>query len=153
MIFRGFLQCLFVFFLTSESLASSIQWESYSDAINAAKSDHKLVFVDLYANWCISCRIMDANVFSDSSVAKLLNLRFHPVKLDVESKDSIVCDYEKKTPQRCFFDVWKLTGIPSLVLIAPNGLTILTLTQMLEPSDLRFLLFQFLKKEKEWISK
>ena len=52
---------------------------------------------------------------------------------------------------RCFFDVWKLNGVPSFVLIAPKGLSILTLTQSLESSEMRLLLQHFLKKEKEWV--
>ena len=132
---------------------SPIRWESYSEALKTAEKDHKLIFVDIYADWCVPCRIMESNAFADKNAAKILNTRFHPVKLNVDSKDSILCDHKKNTPERCFFDVWELNGVPSFVVIAPSGLTVLTLTQTLEADDLRLLLFQFLEKEKEWISK
>ena len=61
-----------------------VHWMDYTEALNKAKHAHKLIFVDLYADWCVPCRIMDANTYSDPTVASLLNTRFFPVKLDRE---------------------------------------------------------------------
>lgn len=130
-----------------------VHWLSYKDAFVKAKAEKKLVFVDMYADWCIPCRIMDANVYGDSAVAGLLNERFVPVKLDVESKEVISCDGKKKTVQKCYSDVWELKALPSFVLVAPKGLSILTVTQSLTTEDMLDLLSKFLSKEKEWIAR
>jgi uncharacterized protein YyaL (SSP411 family) len=96
---------------------------------------------------------MDANVYSDPTVASLLNSRFYAVKLDADSRDSIMCDGQKNTVQRCYFDVWELHALPAFVLIAPKGMSILTVTDSMSPQELQYMLYQFLEKEKEWISR
>ena len=132
---------------------SVVHWMSYDEAFERAKKGPKLIFVDLYADWCVPCRIMDANVYSDPTVASLLNTRFYSVKLDADSQDSIMCDGQKNTVQRCYFDVWELHALPAFVLIAPKGMSILTVTDSMSPQELQYMLYQFLEKEKEWISR
>lgn len=130
-----------------------VHWMDYSAALEKAKTNPRLIFVDLYADWCIPCRAMDATVYSDPSVAALLNLKFYAVKLDAESQDSIVCDGQKKTVKRCYFDVWELSVLPAFVLIAPKGLTILTVSDSMSPKEMQSLLIQFLDKEEEWMKR
>lgn len=130
-----------------------VHWMDYTEALEKAKNSAKLVFVDLYADWCVPCRIMDANVYSDPTVASLLNTRFYPVKLNADSQDTIMCDGQKKTVQECYFQVWELHALPAFVLIAPKGLSILTVTDSMSPQELQMLLLQFLDKEKEWIER
>ena len=130
-----------------------VHWMDYTAALEKAKKEPKLIFVDMYADWCIPCRAMDATVYSDPSVASLLNNRFYAVKLDAESQDSIVCDGQKKTVKRCYFDVWELSVLPAFVLVAPKGLTILTVSDSMSPQDMKSLLLQFLIKEEEWIKR
>ena len=130
-----------------------VHWMDYSAALEKAKTNPRLIFVDLYADWCIPCRAMDATVYSDPSVAALLNLKFYAVKLDAESQDSIVCDGQKKTVKRCYFDVWELSVLPVFVLIAPKGLTILTVSDSMSPQEMQSLLIQFLDKEEEWMKR
>ena len=130
-----------------------VHWMNYNDALAKAQKFPKLIFVDLYADWCVPCRIMDANVYTDPTVASLLNSRFYAVKLDADSQDSIMCDGQKKTVQRCYFDVWELNALPAFVLIAPKGMSILTVTDSMSPQELQYMLYQFLEKEKEWMSR
>ena len=122
---------------------SLVQWMDYGAALEKAKTDPKLIFVDLYADWCVPCRIMDANVYNNPTVASILNTRFYAVKLDADSQDSIVCDAKKNT----------VHALPAFVLVAPKGMSILTVTDSMSPEELRYMLYQFLEKEKEWISR
>ena len=137
----------------AEKAKSHVNWMDYATAFEKAKLEPKLIFVDLYADWCIPCRVMDANVYSDPTVASLLNTRFYAVKLDAESQDSIMCDGLKKTVQRCYFDVWELNALPAIVLSAPKGMSILTVTDSMTPQEMVFMLRQFLTKEKEWMTR
>jgi thiol:disulfide interchange protein len=132
---------------------SLVQWMDYGAALEKAKTNPKLIFVDLYADWCVPCRIMDANVYNNPTVASILNTKFYAVKLDSDSQDSIMCDGQKNTVQRCYFDVWELHALPAFVLVAPKGMSILTVTDSMSPEELRYMLYQFLEKEKEWISR
>lgn len=150
--------CIFVFCgilfaaKSGKVSADSVRWENYSEALASAKSDHKLIFVDIVADWCVPCREMDKTTYRDKSVITLLNSRFHAVRLNQEVQDSIICDDKKLPANRCFFDVWNLQAVPSYVLIAPKGLSILTYSGKLSSDELCMLLMQFLEKEKEWIS-
>ncbi|OWV05130.1 thioredoxin [Fibrobacter sp. UWH3] len=132
---------------------SLVHWMGYSEAFALAKSKPKLVFVDLYADWCVPCRVMDKNVYMNPMVADALNRYFYPVKLDADSQDSIMCDGQKNTVQRCYFDVWELNALPAFVLVAPKGMSILTVTDSMSPQEMLELLLKFLEKEKEWISR
>jgi thioredoxin-related protein len=130
-----------------------VRWMDYTEALKKGKDSNKLIFVDLYADWCIPCRIMDANTFSDPTVASILNTRLVSAKVNVDSQDTIVCDGKRKTVQRCYFDVWKLDVLPAFVLIAPKGLSIMTVKDSFTAEEMKYLLLQILDKEKEWISK
>lgn len=137
--------------LPAEPDSTAVRWEDYSEALSSAKSDGKMLFVDIVADWCLPCREMDRTTYRDKSVAGILNSRFHPVRLDQGARDTIDCDLKRMPVERCFFDVWKLTAVPSYVLVAPKGLSILTYSQGLSADEMRMLLMQFLNKEEEWI--
>ena len=132
---------------------SLVQWMDYSTALEKAKKEPKLIFVDMYADWCIPCRVMDKNVYMNPTIASLLNKKFYPVKLDVDSESPIVCDGKKATAKKCFSEVWELNVLPSFVLVAPKGLSILTVTDSMSPQEMQMLLDKFLEKEKEWIER
>ena len=132
---------------------SLVQWIDYDSALEKAKKEPKLIFVDMYADWCIPCRVMDKNVYMDPTVASILNKKFYPVKLDVDSKTPILCDGKKASTKKCFTDVWELNFLPSFVLVAPKGLSILTVTDSMSPQEMQMLLNKFLEKEQEWIKR
>ncbi len=152
-----FVACLLVSLVSSAFAAEArprlVRWMGYEEALEKAKNAPRLIFVDMYADWCVPCRVMDKNVYSDPTVVSLLNTRFYPVKLDADSQDSIVCDGQRNTVQRCYFDVWELNALPAFVLVAPKGMSILTVTDSMSPQEMQYLLYQFLEKEKEWISR
>lgn len=132
---------------------SLVQWMDYNTALEKAKTEPKLIFVDMYADWCIPCRVMDKNVYMNPTVASILNKKFYPVKLDVDSEAPIICDGKKASAKKCFSEVWELNVLPSFVLVAPKGLSILTVTDSMSPQEMQMLLDKFLEKEKEWIER
>ncbi|MBT32913.1 MAG: hypothetical protein CMO01_24920 [Thalassobius sp.] len=62
---------------------SSEEWETILDKANLSG---RLIFVDVYTDWCGYCKMMDKDVFSDSEVAGYLNDNFVSVKLDAETE-------------------------------------------------------------------
>ncbi len=145
--------CVLVALAIGANSQSLVQWMDYSTALEKAKTEPKLIFVDMYADWCIPCRVMDKNVYMNPTVASILNKKFYPVKLDVDSETPIVCDGKKATAKKCFSEVWELNVLPSFVLVAPKGLSILTVTDSMSPQEMQMLLDKFLEKEKEWIER
>lgn len=148
---------LFVFLILAGGLAYSapatmVHWMTYNEALAKAQKEPKLILVDLYADWCVPCRIMDKNVYGDPTISAILNTKFYAVKLDADSQDTIKCDGIKNTIQNCFHQVWELTALPSFVLVAPKGMSILTVTDSMSPQEMLELLRKFLEKEKDWIN-
>ena len=132
---------------------SLVQWMDYNTALQKAKTEPKLIFVDMYADWCVPCRVMDKNVYMNPTVAAKLNKKFYPVKLDADSEATILCDGKQASTKKCFSEVWELNVLPSFVLVAPKGLSILTVTDSMSPQEMLMLLDKFLEKEKEWIER
>jgi thioredoxin-related protein len=74
---------------------SIIQWYSFADAYKLNKKKPKKVFVDVYTDWCGWCKKMDKETFQDPEVAKYMQKHFYCVKLNAETKDTIVVDTVK----------------------------------------------------------
>jgi len=52
--------------------------------IKMAKEQDKLIFMDFYADWCLPCRIMDDEVFSDPEIQEYLNEHYISVKVEAD---------------------------------------------------------------------
>lgn len=59
---------------------------SISQACEVAATEGKLIMVDLYADWCGPCKIVDRKVFSDSEVGRYVNSRFIALKFDIDDE-------------------------------------------------------------------
>ncbi|MDX1446544.1 thioredoxin family protein [Lishizhenia sp.] len=68
---------------------SVIFWYEMEEGISLAKDQNKMIFVDVYTDWCGWCKKMDASTFKDKSVIKALNQDYIAVKFDGEERDSI----------------------------------------------------------------
>lgn len=75
-----------------------------------AQSDG-LVILDLYADWCISCKTMERDVFPEAEVARQLG-RFTLLRADVTANDD---------QDRALLSEYGLFGPPSLVFFGEDG--------------------------------
>lgn len=75
-----------------------------------ARSD-KPVLLDLYADWCISCKVMERNVFPEPVVAKLL-AKFTLLRADVTLNDDT---------DQALLNNYGLFGPPSFVFFGQDG--------------------------------
>ncbi|WP_343532805.1 thioredoxin family protein [Pedobacter sp.] len=57
---------------------------TFQEALAKAKKENKPVFVDCYTTWCIPCKQMEMNVFTQDSVADFYNKNFINIKIDME---------------------------------------------------------------------
>lgn len=67
--------------------------------------------VDFYADWCVSCHVIEREVFGDARVAEVL------AGMQVLRPDVTANDDEDKALQRA----WEVVGPPTLLLIGPDG--------------------------------
>lgn len=59
---------------------------TYDEAINAAKSENKMVFMDFYTDWCGPCKMMMRDVFPQKEVGDFMNKNFVCIKLNAEKE-------------------------------------------------------------------
>lgn len=52
--------------------------------VDQAVTADKLIFVDIYADWCTPCKMMDEDVFSDENVSDFMKANFVNYKVDGE---------------------------------------------------------------------
>jgi len=67
-----------------QNRAINFKTASLKEALNMAKEQHKVIFIDCFTTWCIPCKQMEANVFTQDSVADFYNKNFINIKVDME---------------------------------------------------------------------
>ncbi len=73
----------------------AIEWRPWSDQIFAqAKTEHKLVLLDLGAVWCHWCHVMDEQTYSDPSVIALIREKYVAVRVDQDARPDLANRYE-----------------------------------------------------------
>ena len=61
-----------------------IQSNSLFDVVDHAEKENKLVFVDVYTDWCLPCKIMEEEVFTNEDLGDYFNDNFVSYKIDAE---------------------------------------------------------------------
>jgi thiol-disulfide isomerase/thioredoxin len=80
--------------------ADVIAWEhSYDAGIAAAKEANKPVLIDFTAEWCVWCRKMDDEVYTDPAVVEALN-EFVCIKLDTDRDPRVALAYQVRSLPR-----------------------------------------------------
>ncbi|GAB4488018.1 MAG: thioredoxin family protein [Saprospiraceae bacterium] len=83
---------------------------TWAEALEKAKSEEKLIFVDAYASWCGPCKRMAATVFPQEKVGSFFNANFVNLKIDMEKPEN--SEFAGKYP---------VSAYPTLLFIDANG--------------------------------
>lgn len=105
-----------------------IAWQTYSEErLQQAVAEGKPVVIDFYADWCLPCKELEANTFSDPRVAQA----FEGV---VALKADLTRDEDPAV--RTVKERFKIVGVPTIVFLDSTGReqTALRLVQF-EPPD------------------
>lgn len=96
----------------SKNTDSGIQFHqgNFSAALELAKKEKKLIFLDIYATWCGPCKKLKANTFSNNEVGAFYNKTFINVALDGELGEGL--DLSRK---------YGVKGYPTLLFIDGDG--------------------------------
>ncbi len=100
-----------------------VNWLKYYDvAREKSEESGKPMLIDFYADWCSWCKKMDQTTYSNKEVAEQINYEFVPLKVDA-SKD-------EKLSQR-----FNVRGLPTTVVVAPDGKVIKSIPGYLSPEQ------------------
>lgn len=83
---------------------------TWAEALEAARKQEKVIFVDAYAEWCGPCKRMARDVFTQDAVGEFYNKNFINVKMDMEKGEGL--SFRQKYP---------VTGFPTLFYIDYTG--------------------------------
>jgi thiol-disulfide isomerase/thioredoxin len=83
---------------------------TWSEALQKAKDQNRLIFVDAYASWCGPCKRMAATVFPDKKAGDFFNKNFVNLKIDMEKPENE--EFALKFP---------VSSYPTLMIIDETG--------------------------------
>lgn len=91
---------LLLSFVISVTYSQGIEFESlgFTEALEKAKKENKLIFLDAYTTWCGPCKQMSKNIFTDEKVGSYFNDKFVNIKVDMEKGEgkALAKKYEVK---------------------------------------------------------
>jgi tetratricopeptide (TPR) repeat protein len=65
-----------------------ITWErNYDKAIERARAEQKLIIADMFTDWCVLCKQMDAETFADRGLIAKMSDRYVWLKLNTETEE------------------------------------------------------------------
>jgi len=82
---------------------------SFDEALERARAEKKLVFVDVYADWCTWCTKMDEDVFVDSRVHAALT-KLIAIKVDAD-----------RGAGHAVANRYRVRGLPAYLLVDGDG--------------------------------
>ena len=83
---------------------------SFQEALNVAKQQKKMVFVDVCTSWCGPCRWMSEEVLQTPEAAKYFDNYFVCFKIDAEKGEGVA-----------FADKYDVHAYPTFLMILPDG--------------------------------
>jgi uncharacterized protein YyaL (SSP411 family) len=97
----------------------AVEWREWSrEAFEEARSSNKLVLLDLSAEWCHWCHVMDETTYSNAEIIRIINRSFIPVRVDIDRRPDISERYNRGGfPTTAFLSdqgehLWGATYVP-----------------------------------------
>jgi len=108
--------------------AAAVRWETSPErAFARAKSEKKLVLLDLQAVWCHWCHVMEETTYRDARVIALLDQHYVTLQVDQDSRPDISSRYEEY-------------GWPATILFDADGRELVKQSGYIEPQRFASLL-------------
>ena len=87
---------------------ASLRWESWGQAaLERAQRERKLILVDVYADWCGPCKLMDSTTYRDQKVLEKLR-GFVTVKINIDEDAEAAAKFTSGS-------------IPTTAILSPSG--------------------------------
>src|SRR3989338_4127117 len=82
---------------------------NFNQALEKARAENKLVFIDVFAVWCCPCKYLTAEVFTDEALGDYINTHFIAIKIDGEKADGpdLMLQYD-------------ISAYPTMLFVSPD---------------------------------
>jgi thioredoxin-related protein len=126
---------------------SAIKWLTIEEVEEKVKQEPRMVFVDVYTDWCGWCKKMDRGTFSDPEVVKYVNKNFYAVKLNAEGKDKVTFLGKTVSPAE-LSRAMGVSGYPTIVFIDHTFQNVQPIAGYRGPEDFKDILMQVTGEKK-----
>ena len=99
--------------------------ENWSKALQEAKKQKKLIFLDAYTSWCGPCKMLKRNTFPDKAAGEFFNKNFINIALDMEKGDGIAVA-----------EKYQVNAYPTLIIADADGKIITYSQGYVDPNQL-----------------
>lgn len=96
---------------------ATIKWHNintiaeFEKSLTAAGAQQKITIVEVYADWCTSCKKIEAGIFKNTEIIQTLQ-QFNLLKIDMTDSDP---------QQKQLLSLLEIYGPPSILFFNPNG--------------------------------
>ena len=111
----------------SAKAQDKIEWMKFEEAVKANDFSPKMLFVDVYTDWCGWCKKMDKDTFTDPKVIEYINANFYAVKLNAEDTQRTFNFMGKEYNEAQMAAAMRVRSYPNFVIIDS---TLQNITQM-----------------------
>jgi thiol-disulfide isomerase/thioredoxin len=94
-------------------------------AKNKAAKENKVIMVHFYADWCLPCKWMDENTFTDARVVRILKDDFVALKVNIDDFDGFPVKQK-----------YKIEYLPTILFLNEKGEEITRFIEALPPSKM-----------------
>jgi thioredoxin-related protein len=108
---------LFLFLGGMAMAQKKINWLTFEEAAAKTQENPKMVFVDVYTDWCGWCKKMDKETFSDPAVVAYINENFYPVKMNAEDQKRKYMFRGKEYTDATMASVMRVRSYPNFVIM------------------------------------
>ncbi|MEZ0367509.1 MAG: thioredoxin family protein [Candidatus Sericytochromatia bacterium] len=116
-------------------IKTAVDWQTYDNGLNQARTGKKYVLVQFFATWCGFCRKMDKEVFSDQKVLSKMHEHFVPIRV-TESSENKVSYKGASVTEKQLTAMNGISGFPTLVFMDDQGKTIGKIPGYIPPEEM-----------------
>jgi uncharacterized protein YyaL (SSP411 family) len=121
-------------FYLSTATATEIKWLKWSDvAFAKAKSEHKMILINVGIEVCYACNWMEKDTYSVSKIAELVMDNFIPIQVDANARPDIG-------------ELYSDWAWPATIFMDPNATQVLALRGSRRPRSFIPILNELIKK-------